>query len=116
MAIQKKPYLTCTSPCNNCPYRVDAPLQFWHKEEFIKLLAQDKEQFGATYGCHKNNGTACIGWLMNQDKRNFPNINLRLLLSKHNVTREYLDKLSCDGEMFETIQEMAETNYEELEN
>ena len=101
-------------PCNNCPYRKDAPLQLWHKEEFAKLLEEDKKQFGANYGCHKKNGHICVGWLMNQDERNFPNLNLRLLLSKKGISRDYLDNLKCSSEMYNSIQEMIESNFPEL--
>lgn len=99
------------SPCNNCPYRKDAPLQLWAKEEFEDLLNSEKEQFGKIYGCHKKDGHVCVGWLMDQDKRNLPSIMLRMSLSKNNVTRKYLDSLHCKSELFESIEEMAKENY-----
>jgi hypothetical protein len=103
-----------TSPCNNCPYRKDAPLKHWSIEEFIDLLAKEKDHFGTVYNCHKNDGSVCIGWLMNQDKRRLPSIALRLSLSRNNITREYLDKLKCKSPMFDTVEEMCYTNYPEL--
>lgn len=105
-----------TQPCGNCPYRKDAPLALWHCEEFKKLHANDKLQFGPLYDCHKRDGTVCIGWLMNQDERSFPNINLRLKLSKEDITRKYLDSLKCSSERFATIEEMIEANFPELLN
>lgn len=110
---KQKSYLffTGTQPCKSCPYRKDAPLQMWDKYEFDKLLLQDKEMFGGMYKCHKNNGSCCKGWLINQDNRNHPNIALRIRMSREGITREYLDKLKCDVEMFETIEEMVEANY-----
>lgn len=107
-------FFKSTQPCGDCPYRKDAPLKLWHIEEFKKLLSEDKLQFGATYGCHKNNGKVCVGWLMNQDERNFPNINLRLKLSKENITREYLDSLKCKSERYASIKEMCKANFPEL--
>lgn len=104
----------CTSPCNNCPYRKDAPLQLWDKHEFVKLLAGDKKPFTGVYNCHKNNGSICIGYLMNQEKRGFPNLNLRMVFMRNGVDRKYLDKLKCKSEMFNTIEEMASVNYPEL--
>ncbi len=101
----------CKNPCNNCPYRKDAPLQLWSKEEFDDLLKDDSQQFGNVYGCHKNNGTVCRGYLMDQDKRGFPNINLRLMLSRKNVTRDYLDKLHCKSLMYVSIEEMVKANF-----
>ncbi len=108
---KQKPFFSGTHPCVSCPYRKDAPRQLWGKCEFDKLLDEDKKMFGGNYKCHKNDGSACKGWLINQDKRNHPNINLRLLLSKEGITREYLDKLNCKVPMFETIEEMAEANF-----
>lgn len=101
-------------PCNNCPYRKDAPLQLWDKSEFIKLKSEDNKQFGAVYGCHKKDGHVCVGWLIKQVEKDLPNINLRLDLSRNNVTREYLDNIGSGVELFETIDEMIEANYPEI--
>lgn len=109
-------YFKPTQPCGNCPYRKDAPLQLWHREEFARLLANDKLQFAPLYDCHKKNGHVCVGWLMNQDERRFPNINLRMKLSKENITGEYLDSLICSSERYSTIEEMVEANFPELLN
>jgi|SRR6478736_1532975 len=107
-----KPFFSGTHPCKSCPYRKDAKLQFWSKFEFDKLLKEDKQQFGGLYKCHKNDGSCCKGWLINQDSRGLPNINLRMTLMKENVSRSYLDSLKCKVPMFETIEEMANTNYQ----
>lgn len=105
-----------TSPCKSCPYRKDAKLQHWHKAEFENLMQMDKDFMGTVYGCHKNDGTVCKGWLMNQDKRNFPSIALRIALSKQGISREYLDSLKCKSEMFDTVEEMALANYPSIKN
>jgi hypothetical protein len=102
-----------TQPCNNCPYRKDAPLKHWSVEEFKDLIRNDKLQLGTNYGCHKKDGHVCVGWLMDQDKRDFPSIILRVSLSKNKVTREYLDKLNCKSSLFKSIKEMAKANYPE---
>lgn len=101
----------CLQPCSNCPYRKDATLQLWDKSEYDKLKGMESSQFGAIYGCHKNNGSTCIGWLMKQDENNFPSIMLRLFLSKNNVTREYLDKINSPSELYKNVEEMIEANY-----
>jgi hypothetical protein len=103
----------CEQPCNNCPYRKDAPLRHWAVEEFINLIATEKSQFGAVFGCHKNNGSVCVGWLMKQDERYFPSIALRMSLSKHKITRDYLDKLNSPSPLFDTVEEMVKANYPE---
>jgi hypothetical protein len=107
---------TIKTPCNNCPYRKDAPLRHWDAQEFIDLLAKEKEYLGVVYACHKKNGHTCVGWLMNQDERNFPSIALRLSLSKNGVTRKYLDNLACKSQRFKTVQEMCRANYPEIFN
>jgi hypothetical protein len=108
-----KPYCK-TSPCKNCPYRKDAPLRYWSIEEFIDLLEKEGDYMGSVYACHKKDETVCTGWLMNQDKRGFPSIALRLSLSRNKVTREFLDSLKCKSEMFDTVEEMCHENYPEL--
>lgn len=113
--MEKKPYFSGTKPCKSCPYRKDAPLQLWDIVEFEMLLQKDKDIMGSTYLCHKKDGSCCKGWLINQEKRDLPSIALRMMLSKYNVKREYLDKLSSTVPMFESIEEMAITNYPEIE-
>ncbi len=105
---------TKTSPCNNCPYRKDAPLQHWHKSEFTDLLAHERSTLGVVYGCHKKDGNVCIGWLMNQDENGIPSINLRMAGNAGKFTREYLDSLTCRSERFETVLDMCQANYPEI--
>jgi len=109
---------TKKSPCNDCPYRKDAPLRLWAVEEFQDLLESDNKEehgtnFAPVYGCHKKDGHICVGWLMNQDKRRLPSIPLRISLSSNNVKRNYLDNLSCKSQMFDSIEEMCKANYPE---
>lgn len=108
------PYFGCTKPCKSCPYRTDAPLAHWHKDHFEKLLIDDQDPLSSIYLCHKNNGGACIGWLIDQDKRRFPSIMLRLQLSRDNITREYLDKLRSPVPLYQSIKEMIKQNFPAL--
>jgi hypothetical protein len=101
------------SPCNNCPYRKDAPLRHWSIEEFKDLIANENTQFGTVYHCHKKDESVCVGWLMNQDENNFPSIALRLSLMQNKVSREYLDALKCKSERYKSVREMCKTNYPE---
>lgn len=112
-ATNKRGSYTRSQPCGDCPYRKDAPLQHWAREEFADLLATDCSEFGAIYGCHKKDGHTCVGWLMNQDERNFPSIALRIDLSRNNVTREYLDSLKSPAGLYASIKEMVLANYPE---
>lgn len=101
------------TPCNNCPYRKDAPRQHWHKEEFKKLVANDHD-WCPVYGCHKGNGSVCVGWLMDQKARNFPSLPLRMLLMRLKISADWLDTLHSPSEMFSSIQEMVKSNFKRL--
>ncbi len=100
-----------TKPCSNCPYRKDAPLKLWHKEEFEKLLASENQQFGSIYKCHKNNGSVCVGWLMKQQENGCPSIALRLALIKAGNLREYFEKLSSPSPLYRNVKAMIRANY-----
>lgn len=102
------------SPCNNCPYRKDAPRRHWSIEEFRDLMIKDADYMGVTYGCHKKDDHVCVGWLMDQDKRGFPSLVLRMTLSKLRIDRTYLDNLASPSEMFKSIREMAIANFQIL--
>jgi hypothetical protein len=105
----------CKKPCSNCPYRKDAPKKLWDKQEFIDLMANDSNTFGGKmYGCHKKNGNACAGWMINQLDRGTPSIQLRMALIKAGLTREELDKFKSAKPMYKSIEEMSFANYPEL--
>lgn len=112
--MEKLPLFHCTSPCSNCPYRKDAKLKHWYKEEFEKLLQKESDLIGSIYKCHKQNGSVCVGWLMKQDENNFPSIALRMQLSANNVTREYLDQLNSPAPLFKDVKAMIKANFPQL--
>lgn len=52
--------------CIDCPYRRDAPSGLWSAEEYDKLPLYDREfpvQPRAAFGCHKQTGALCAGWV-----------------------------------------------------
>lgn len=110
--------LDTKSPCASCPYRTDAPLKMWHREEFENLLAQDAdEQNGRIFGCHKyRNRPAeeqhfCAGWMLDQRKRRFPSIMLRLVFMRMGVTDEMLDEFNDGGhKLYESVKAMCLAN------
>lgn len=104
------------SPCKKCPYRKDAPLRLWSVQEFTDLIKNESSEMGAIYGCHNKDGKICTGWLMDQDRRNLPSIQLRISLSKNNISREFLDSLISDYELYPSIKDMIIANYPELNN
>lgn len=99
------------SPCNNCPYRVDAPLALWSIKEYKKLLAYEKDFWGTVYNCHKKDGHVCVGFLMDQLSRDLPSIRLRIWLIKNKVSREYLDSLHCKSPLYDNVLQMCRANY-----
>ena len=99
------------TPCANCPYRKDAPRKHWSREEFVDLLAKDADPIGATYGCHKKNGNLCIGWLLDQRKRNVPSIALRLHLYREPQAVTQMEEAHDGGAaMFSTVKAMCRAN------
>ncbi len=105
---------TKKKPCNSCPYRKDTSLQIWHREEFERLLENEKDYIGKVYGCHKKDGCACTGWLMLQDKNYFPSMALRLELTFQGIDRTYLDALNSPSPLYESVEEMCAANYPDL--
>jgi hypothetical protein len=103
-----------TQPCQNCPYRKDAPLWLWSIEEFKKVVSSEKSEYGRVFLCHKKDGNACVGWLIDQDRRGLPSIALRVELSKAGITREYMDKLSSPAPLYDDIEQMCTANFPEL--
>jgi hypothetical protein len=108
------------SPCKSCPYRKDAKLGFWDKEHFVKLLADDRDPMhGAMYQCHEDGKKPdkdrdfCIGWLLSQQERGTPSIQLRLkLMSDQEACNQYKSITNNGLEMYESIVDMCDSNLE----
>jgi hypothetical protein len=114
MPKKKVPLFHCTKPCRDCPYRTDAPLRLWAREEFEGVLESEGELLGRVYQCHGKTGSVCVGWLMNQDERGFPSIALRVALMRHEVTRDYLDSLRSPAPLYKSVQDIVRANFPEL--
>lgn len=110
----KKEYFKGQSPCIDCPYRTTAPLKKWDVCEFKSLWDNQSDPFSKLYLCHKNNGTACKGWLITQVKEGVPNINLRLALIKGPTPYNYINNLRARGPLYPNVKEMIRANYPEL--
>ncbi len=98
-------------PCANCPYRTDAPLAHWSIEEFKDLLKNDADYMGVVYECHKKDGKACTGFVINQRERDLPSVQLRIFLITTKVPREELEALNSPAPLYNTITEMCKANY-----
>lgn len=98
-------------PCANCPYRKDAPRKLWHRSEFERLLATERSEFGAFYGCHKNDGNPCAGWLLDQRERGYPSIMLRMTLCASTEAVTCAEALTDGGHaLFPSIEAMCRAN------
>lgn len=100
-------------PCGNCPYRKDAPLRLWHRDEFKKVLDSEASPFGSVFGCHKQNGELCIGWVLDQRRRNVPSVAFRMaLVGKDGEAIGKCLEESTDGghELFPDVFSMCRAN------
>lgn len=104
-------------PCENCPYRKDAPRKLWHRSEFEGVLSAERERLGKIYNCHKHSTLPiherglCAGWLLDQKKRNFPSISLRIMLIREPSARDAVARVSSGGlKLFRTVQAMCRAN------
>jgi hypothetical protein len=106
-------------PCGSCPYRVDAPLRLWAPIEFMNLLSHDADELnGGVFLCHRHirdpqgpNRELCAGWLLDQKRRGFPSIQLRLLLMTRKEIIEQVEAVTDGGfEIYDSIAAMCEAN------
>lgn len=104
-------------PCENCPYRIDAPRKLWHRTEFENVLAAEVSDLGTIFSCHKEVALPpekrgfCAGWLLDQKKRAVPSIALRLSLMKDADSGPALDAVNGKGlRLFKTVEAMCAAN------
>lgn len=101
-----------TTPCAKCPYRTDAPLAFWHVDHFTAVLIADGDPVGPMWDCHTKDGGVCVGWALDQRRRDFPNLNLRLAMHFSAALREQLTVGIHDAglAMYPTVRDMCVAN------
>jgi len=116
------------SPCADCPYRKDAPLAKWHREEFEKVRrSRAAEQSGGvyerlhsgTFACHKHAALPdkergwCAGWAIMQQREGVPSLPLRFQLMRSPEDAADFEALTSSGlELFSSTEEMLEANCE----
>ena len=89
---------------------VEAVRGFWAPEEFVSVVAQDHDM-GHSFGCHLQNGDACIGWLADQKRRDVPNIGLRLRLMTNEDELERFKRVDeRDKRLFASVATMVRAN------
>ncbi len=106
-------------PCATCPYRRETKRALWHRSEFQNLQAQDHDELnGHVFGCHsfckepREEHRPCIGWLLDQKKRNAPSIQLRLVLMGNREAAALYNRVTRRGlDLYNSIDEMVRANY-----
>ncbi len=107
-------------PCGSCPYRRDSSPELWHVSEFDNLKMHDDDPInGKTFGCHRFRKSDrkspdiefCAGWVLDQRRRRYPSIMLRLAIFRHEGLMEKLQAVTDGGfELYDSIAEMCEAN------
>ncbi|GAB3761506.1 hypothetical protein GCM10028817_38970 [Spirosoma pomorum] len=69
---------------------------------------------GKVYGCHKNDGSVCRGFLINQRERDIPSISTRLAIITNDIKPGYMESLTCSVPMYASIEDMINANYPAL--
>lgn len=106
-----------TKPCESCPYRKGAPRKLWAREEFVKLLVMDASSKGCIYQCHQerklpeSEHRPCVGWAIDQKRRNTPSIMLRMGLMLKEGMGEWFANLDVrQPGLFRSLAAMCRAN------
>lgn len=92
-------------PCGNCPWRRDAPREFWDPTHFEEIAVSCRDDGRAVMGCHKGGGKACAGWL---GVIGYEAIGARLLAARGGPTPSDVDLTGL--EMFSGYEDMLAAN------
>lgn len=114
-----------TSPCSDCPYRMDVTLGYWHRDHYEAVLVSERNDGPVNrslFDCHKESDkpkgerSFCAGWLNDQKKNGVPNnLSVRIKLM---TNQEFIDAFGAVGdggnEMWENAIEMCLANLEAM--
>ena len=103
-------------PCNNCPWRVDAPREHWDPQHFVDIWRNCKDDGMHIMLCHKSNNLPlgknapaappCQGWIR---VMGFDAIGVRLLVMRGQVTFEEVEDKN-GPELLPTFTKMMRAN------
>lgn len=103
-------------PCENCPWRVDAPREHWDPQHFHDIANNCRDDGMHTMLCHKANNMpggkdhpdapVCQGWLR---VMGFNAIGVRLLATFGRITVAEVEDRS-PPELFESFEAMLKAN------
>jgi hypothetical protein len=101
-------------PCDNCPWRVDAPRGYWDPQHFVDIWRNCQDDGTNVMLCHKSNALSedrrseipCQGWIR---VMGFDAIGVRILVMRGQATLEEVD--DKDGPaLFPTFAAMMRAN------
>lgn len=97
--------MTRVRPCGNCPWRRDAPREFWDPSHFQAIAVQCRDDGISVMGCHKGGGRVCAGWL---GVVGYESIGARIQAMHGGPRPEDVDMSGLD--MFAGYEDMLEAN------
>ena len=101
-------------PCENCPWRVDAPRGYWDPQHFVDIWRNCQDDGLNIMLCHKSNAAPkekrpeipCQGWIR---VMGFSAIGVRILVMRNQVTMEEVED-TAGPELFPTFVKMMRAN------
>ncbi len=101
-------------PCENCPWRVDAPRGYWDPQHFVDIWRNCQDDGLNVMLCHKSNAVPvaergdipCQGWIR---VMGFDAIGVRLLVMGGKATFEEVED-KAGPELFPTFAAMMKAN------
>lgn len=100
-------------PCANCPWRKDAPVNYWHPDHFRSIATTCRNDGLHMMQCHKTTKETlriCAGWAAVEG---FDAIGLRIAALFGRYDPASLDTKGL--ELYESFDEMLEANNIDLE-
>ena len=100
---------TIRKPCSNCPWRIDAPREYWDPKHFEDIYHTCQDDGMNVMACHKSregNFLPCQGWARVMQ---FNSIGVRLAVMQGTLKLEEVN--DCNGpRLFRTFEEMLHAN------
>jgi len=101
-------------PCANCPWRIDAPRNYWDPQHFVDIWRNCQDDGLNTMLCHKSNALPeedrgdipCQGWIR---VMGFDAIGVRILVLRGQVTFEEVED-KAGPKLFATFTAMMRAN------
>jgi len=106
----KRPTIAKAGPCNDCPWRKDAPKEHWHPDHFHEIAESCRNDGINTMLCHKSKAEGCTtdfvcaGWVAAQGTESI-GVRLLILQGKVDPSKDY-----SGGHKLYTFDQMLKAN------